>query len=205
MPMPPFPFPDPFGAMGGAGAGGAGERIEEEIMTKPDGTVCKRVIVWEGDKKTKDKTECGEQVAPGGLPGGLPDGLAQLLGGGRRLQFGGLPIPIGILGGEQLHNPQDDLWILGGVFLQHFVSIYDFEQERMGFCEPASVVEPAGLNDALVGVGDSSKMHVASASLVALFAGSLVALAALSARIVARRPPAPVDDAPLQLVSRAAE
>mmetsp|Transcript_19077 Transcript_19077/g.34548 ORF Transcript_19077/g.34548 Transcript_19077/m.34548 type:complete len:213 (+) Transcript_19077:73-711(+) len=32
-------------------------------------------------------------------------------------------------------------WILGGVFLDHFVVVFDFEQERLGFAYPANAAE----------------------------------------------------------------
>lgn len=33
------------------------------------------------------------------------------------------------------HNPMGDVWMLGGVFLERFVTIFDFDHERMGFAE----------------------------------------------------------------------
>merc|ERR1712113_1129345 len=58
-------------------------------------------------------------------------GLAlPLMNKGRRLQIGGLPTIVE-------HSPTHDLWVLGGVFLEHFVSIYDFDDKRLGFCEPS--------------------------------------------------------------------
>jgi len=202
LPLPPFPFPDPFGTMDGAGitAGEIGDRIEEEITTKPDGTVCKHVVVWEGGNTTKNTTECGEKVASEPLR----DGLAQLLGGGRRLQFG-LPLLDGLFGGPEMHDPQDDLWILGGVFLQHFVSIYDFEQERMGFCDAVGAPAVSALSSALVAPDHTSTTHFASAASIALLGSALSALLAFGVLRVARRQSVPVDDTPLDLIQPAAE
>merc|ERR1712012_28021 len=34
---------------------------------------------------------------------------------------------------DQYKNPMEDVWMIGGVFLEHFVTIFDFDGERMGF------------------------------------------------------------------------
>jgi hypothetical protein len=31
----------------------------------------------------------------------------------------------------------DEPWMIGGVFLEHFVTVFDFDNARMGFAEPA--------------------------------------------------------------------
>lgn len=55
------------------------------------------------------------------------------------MQFGGFPF-----GAVSQHSAMDDLWVLGGVFLQHFVSIYDFDKKRLGFCEPKAMAPSLG-------------------------------------------------------------
>lgn len=37
-------------------------------------------------------------------------------------------------------NPMAELWVLGGVFMEKFVTIFDFDQKRVGFAEPSSPV-----------------------------------------------------------------
>merc|ERR1711933_228363 len=44
----------------------------------------------------------------------------------RRLQFG--------------EDPMEEVWMIGGVFLEHFVTIFDFDNARLGFAEPAGGV-----------------------------------------------------------------
>lgn len=46
----------------------------------------------------------------------------------RRLQFG--------------QDPMEDLWMIGGVFLEHVVTIFDFDEGRLGFAEPAGGIVP---------------------------------------------------------------
>jgi len=152
-----FPFPMPMSGMGDSGAAGAvGEQVEEIVETKPDGSVCTHTLVYDHGKLKKNVTRCEKH--PQGSAGGLDQavsglGLPSLLGG-RRLQFGGMPM---VVGEVPEHNPTDDLWILGGVFLEHFVTIFDFDSERLGFCEPsgsgAPPVQPAGLSAMQVGAG----------------------------------------------------
>mmetsp|Transcript_172543 Transcript_172543/g.553149 ORF Transcript_172543/g.553149 Transcript_172543/m.553149 type:complete len:754 (+) Transcript_172543:151-2412(+) len=138
----PFPMPG-WGMPEGSAAPGpaaAGEQIEEQIETKPDGTVCTHTMVWEGGKLKKDTTRCRKPNSGRAAQG---EGAAKAsLRSPRRLQFGGF----------EPEDPTADLWVLGGVFLEHFVSIFDFDEERLGFCEPSnkampsSVLEPSGIS-----------------------------------------------------------
>mmetsp|Transcript_42486 Transcript_42486/g.91249 ORF Transcript_42486/g.91249 Transcript_42486/m.91249 type:complete len:707 (+) Transcript_42486:81-2201(+) len=146
--MPGFPFSIPgllgFGgpsasdgnSNGDADAGnpfglaGAGEEIEEEIENRPDGSVCTHTKVWEQGKLKKQTTRCQN-----------PNELEHR----RRLQaFGGMDMPM-------MEDPTADLWVLGGVFLEHFVSIFDFDNQRLGFCEPADnaadALRPSSLSE----------------------------------------------------------
>merc|ERR1719384_2171128 len=80
----------------------------------------------------------GENGRGSGMGGSTPmssgdplDGLLDSLFGpselsGRRLQFGA--------------EPEEDIWMIGGVFLEHFVTIFDFDKAQIGFAEPAGGV-----------------------------------------------------------------
>jgi hypothetical protein len=81
----------------------------------PDGSVCKTELVMENGQVQKNTTTCTKPETQ------------------RRLQL--LPPPMFGGGGE---NPMDDLWVLGGVFLERYVTIFDFDGARIGFAEPAA-------------------------------------------------------------------
>jgi len=89
-----------------------------------------------------------------GSLGGLLGGLLGSILGGRRLQQTPLQqILGGLLGGEGSNSPHgssgaspasqqpasdpNELWMLGGMFLEHFVTIFDFDNARLGFAESA--------------------------------------------------------------------
>jgi len=102
-------------------------------------------------------------ITPGGMPGGLSDGI---LGGG--MPGGGMPgfgMPgsrpgggmsgfgtpdfgrpglddgVKVVGGMPgLSGSMDDLWVLGGVFLERYVAIFDFNNVKIGFAEPTQSV-----------------------------------------------------------------
>jgi len=42
----------------------------------------------------------------------------------------------------------EEVWVIGGVFLEHFVTIFDFDNARVGFAETAPIVEPEPAEDA---------------------------------------------------------
>mmetsp|Transcript_94905 Transcript_94905/g.241318 ORF Transcript_94905/g.241318 Transcript_94905/m.241318 type:complete len:722 (-) Transcript_94905:254-2419(-) len=115
----------------------AGEQIQEAMQMMPDGRMCTNKLVYEGGRLKTNTTTC-QHLGPGqqGIAGAL-NGLF----GSRRLQFGGLNLPL-----PGMKDPTEDLWVLGGVFLEHFVSIFDFDNAQLGFCEPsgapAAAVQP---------------------------------------------------------------
>lgn len=79
----------------------------------------------------------GSSGAPGPSSGpGTLDGLLDSLFGpglrGRRLQFE--------------TDPMEDVWMIGGVFLEHFVTIFDFDQARIGFADPVGGVHALSLS-----------------------------------------------------------
>mmetsp|Transcript_89719 Transcript_89719/g.262299 ORF Transcript_89719/g.262299 Transcript_89719/m.262299 type:complete len:105 (-) Transcript_89719:78-392(-) len=88
---------------------------------RPDGEVCRVMrIVKEGKVVQQSAPRC---EAPHRR---LED---------RRLQT--FPWPLG----SEAERPQpaqdDELWMLGGVFLEHFVLAFDFDHGRLGLGEPA--------------------------------------------------------------------
>jgi len=124
------------GMPGGAGieATGAGTQVVQTERLMPDGSVCRETEFIQGGKVVKKEREC---TGPDGQPQQarrlqLPGGLAGILGGG------GAPPPM------PAEDPMAELWILGGVFLERFVAIFDFDESRLGFAEPAAdVAAPA--------------------------------------------------------------
>jgi len=88
----------------------AGQTVEEVVETQPDGSLCLTKIVWDADgNEVSREKKCDPS-------------------GGRRLDSAG---------DVSEAAPVDDLWVLGGVFLEHVVTVLDFEQGRVGFAEPA--------------------------------------------------------------------
>lgn len=124
-------------------------------------------------KASDGSTLCLLQIQPNGvMPGGgdmsFGDLLGSLLGGllGAPAAGGqsrstprnsegaeGLPGLLGtLLGGRRLfgQDPSEELWMIGGVFLEHFVTIFDFDKSRIGFAEPAGGVhglQPSAWNE----------------------------------------------------------
>jgi hypothetical protein len=70
--------------------------------------------------------------------------LSSILGDGSATSHGGAP-PLSKPGQLPASEPaaaarpvaaMDEPWMIGGVFLEHFVTIFDFDNARMGFAEP---------------------------------------------------------------------
>jgi len=65
----------------------------------------------------------------------------------RMASFGGPSLAAGLIGGQLLpsggvstvaqQDPADDVWVLGGVFLERLVTIFDFDNGLIGFAQPA--------------------------------------------------------------------
>jgi len=51
--------------------------------------------------------------------------------GGRRLQGFGVPF-----GPPPPRDPLADVWMIGGVFLERYITIFDFDKAQIGFAEP---------------------------------------------------------------------
>jgi hypothetical protein len=125
------------GMPGGAGVGvaGAGTQVVQTERVMPDGSICRETQFIQGGKVVKEEKECtganGQPQQARRLQ--FPGGLAGILGGGG----GPPPMPV-----EE--DPTAELWILGGVFLERFVAVFDFDGSRLGFAEPAAdVTAPA--------------------------------------------------------------
>jgi len=105
------------------------QNTEEEIIeeTKPDGTICRTTLIMQGGKVQKKSTRCTKAV------GGETAGPA------RRLQMM-LPPFTGPPADAQPQRPHeggvDDLFVLGGVFLERYVTVFDFANGRIGFAQP---------------------------------------------------------------------
>mmetsp|Transcript_133729 Transcript_133729/g.285965 ORF Transcript_133729/g.285965 Transcript_133729/m.285965 type:complete len:506 (+) Transcript_133729:80-1597(+) len=84
---------------------------------------------------------CMLQVGVNNVQGSSGTGLGGLLSGlfGRRLQ----DEPTRRL--QLLGESPDDLWMVGGVFLEHFVTIYDFDNARLGFAQRAKTMQTSPL------------------------------------------------------------
>merc|ERR1719437_196992 len=67
----------------------------------------------------------GALLGSGGLGGGLPSSAPRRLEDGQ--QYGPMP----------MQEPTEDLWMIGGVFLERYVTIFDFDEGRVGFADPA--------------------------------------------------------------------
>lgn len=114
--------------------GGAmqGDTTEEEIITEQPGSVCKTIIVHQEGRIVKNETHC-EKV-------------------GRRLDPM-MPMGIPIIS-EPMEDPMADVWVLGGVFMERFVTIFDFDEARLGFAEPTTEVAKGLARLNLAGTGE---------------------------------------------------
>jgi len=108
------------------------EQITEE--TKPDGTICRTTLIMHGGKVQKNSTRCTKAV------GGETAGPA------RRLQLMLPPLASSPVD-DQLQGPGkggvDDLFVLGGVFLERYVTVFDFANARIGFAQPLNPPDAA--------------------------------------------------------------
>lgn len=115
-PLPPVPFALPEAGQGST----AGEVVEESTeYLRQDGRICKTTLLIRGGHVVK-------RTAP------RCEGLQSQ----RRLQH--VPWPWEEARPQQQQQQHDDeLWMLGGVFLEHFVTAFDFDHGRLGLGEPA--------------------------------------------------------------------
>ncbi|CAE8625679.1 unnamed protein product [Polarella glacialis] len=113
-----------LGELGNMGNLGSGVVEEEEVIdTEPDGSVCTTKILKAGGKIKRKERNC---VPPQSrrlqllLPG-FSQGFGPDFAGGQTSDAG-------------------DMWVLGGVFLERFVTVFDFDQGRIGFGEPLAAL-----------------------------------------------------------------
>lgn len=107
--------------------GKLGRGAQEEIIeAQPDGSVCRTMITAENGKEKRTK-RCSKPRS------------AET----RRLQPMIIPIfspgddsAPGLLGAAEPQDSGDDVWVLGGVFLERFVTIFDFDKGQLGVAEP---------------------------------------------------------------------
>jgi len=89
----------------------------------------------------------------------------------------------------QLMDPKSDLWVLGGVFLERFVTVFDYDGARIGFAEPTASVAPMGLHEVLASPlplrlqGGADWRHWAHAASAAFVLGSVAVAAAALLRM----------------------
>lgn len=117
-----------------------GESEEEIVQAQPNGDVCTTTVITEPDGTQRKSRKCGHggPMPPRRLQGGIPILQAVPLQQGQ--EPGGGPMPILMQPGEVPVNPMQDLWVIGGVFMEKFVTIFDFDNKRVGFAEPLNPV-----------------------------------------------------------------
>mmetsp|Transcript_48599 Transcript_48599/g.114022 ORF Transcript_48599/g.114022 Transcript_48599/m.114022 type:complete len:651 (-) Transcript_48599:294-2246(-) len=123
--------------IGPLGKGVLSEQVQEQIHTRPDGTVCKTTIVVVNGKEKSRKEDCSKPRVD------MADEV-------RRLQLvvpmgGILELPLDPSGDASDQDEGAEMWVLGGMFLQRFVVSFDFDQGRIGVAEPVSEVDDGTL------------------------------------------------------------
>jgi len=142
LPTDAAPFPLPKGAT----------EVREVTEARPGGSVCKTWKVFGHGSMLHHETRCAPSSRFSRRLQALPRIQTE-----ERL----LPLPM-----VAMHRHMESLWVLGGVFLQRFVTVFDFDQGRMGFAHPAEPVAPhlalaqTGL-DALPGPRAAASLAVA--------------------------------------------
>merc|ERR1712136_319141 len=115
---------------------------------------------------------CLLTIQPNDLQGGsVMPGLGGILGG----LLGSLLGPGGVTLGRRLQNLQypspatdpNEYWMLGGVFLEHFTTIFDFDNGRLGFANAPGNTGLIGLSATAVGDSSQGILLTSEASAVA--------------------------------------
>jgi len=84
-----------------------GDEVEEQLRMMPDGSRCKTVLVWRHGHLKSNKTKC------------MPSDHSEE----RRLQGLLLAAPV---------DDMEDVWVLGGAFLDKHITVLDFDNRRIG-------------------------------------------------------------------------
>jgi len=103
--------------------------------TKFNGGVrCQDRMVIEHGQVSRKEGNCGTASLPRRLQlGGLMNGLHGLMGGGQPGNGGNYGTP---LGQPQPASDPQEYWMIGGFFLENFVTVFDFDNARLGFAQP---------------------------------------------------------------------
>lgn len=146
LPRLPFSLRDAWGQglRGANGSDGSEGHVVLGVTELLHGLICRASSVIGAGQETPLESKRCEPI-PKGRRLQLP-GLGDLLSG---LGFGG---------GGQSQQPQqpgyqppaamDEPWMIGGMFLEHFVTIFDFDNAQMGLAEPTTASRQLGGYDA---------------------------------------------------------
>jgi len=102
--------------------------VQEIVEERPNGTICNTTrFVSEGEVKGQE-THCTGAGAEAASEANKATGAKEELAAadeGRRLQTG-----------------DSEMWMIGGVFMKYYITIFDFDHARMGFAKPKQRVMP---------------------------------------------------------------
>jgi hypothetical protein len=143
--IPVMPFQKPVLAS-------SGQDVVLDKVSFPHGVRCQETMVIEKGHLTHSKERCSESAQPRRLQTMrqvLHDLLGSSHGGG---MIGTQPGTGGTWGDPAYGQPPmagqtqpptadpHEYWMLGGFFLEHFVTVFDFDNARLGFADPAGVI-----------------------------------------------------------------
>lgn len=155
------------------------EAVIQETLFQ-DGQICQVTHVAEKGTLQEKARRCAEDTEAvgvdagprrlglldnffGDLLGGFRDSIraagARLIGGGQDPYGGQDPDPYGgqAPGGQQQAQVDDEPWMIGGMFLENFATIFDFDQGAMGFAEPAGMRRLAEAPEGAAGGASSGR------------------------------------------------
>lgn len=104
--------------------------VEQQSITQPDGTICTNTVVRKGQRVVQNETGCVPLAAEGASSVRrlqLAPSLDGQTAGGAKSGLGGL----------------DELWVLGGVFIERLITCFDFDNGRVGFADLSVVSSTA--------------------------------------------------------------
>jgi len=153
-PLGPGPVLGPLGMPGISGkprVGVAGVALQQVILhTLADGTVCQVVILRGSDGSALNISAAAVDNGNGGVPVGRDDNCLRAAESQQRSlspdRAGGVRR---VAEADNVStDDQDNIWVVGDVFLRRHVVVFDFANGRMGFARPRSGFDPRGLPDA---------------------------------------------------------